>query len=362
MFDYMVVGAGVAGSVIAERLSTVGGKSVLVVERRNHVGGNAFDYYDENGLLVHKYGPHIFHTNSKVVFDYLSQFTEWREYQHQVRAQVDGMLVPIPINLDTINTLYGLSLSSEQVGHFFSERSEKVPLIRTSEDVVVSKVGRELFEKFYRGYTLKQWGREPKELDASVAGRVPVRTNRDPRYFTDQYQAMPKAGYTAMFERMLFRRDIHVLLNTSFEEVRDCIQFRKLIFTGPIDEYYARRFGRLPYRSLNFVKEILDKEQAQPVGTINYPNDFEWTRRTEMKHLTGQKHHKTALIYEMPCEEGDPYYPVPTPESREAYACYAALAEEEKDVVFLGRLGTYKYYNMDQVVAQALVTARQLLA
>jgi UDP-galactopyranose mutase len=360
MFDFLIVGAGFAGSVIAERLARVAGRKVLVIDRRNHVGGNAYDHYNGDGLLVHRYGPHIFHTNSREVFEYLSQFTEWRQYQHRVLACVDGMLLPIPINLDTINRLYGLSLSAFEVENFLESKAEPRERLRTSEDVVVSKVGRDLYEKFFRNYTRKQWGLDPSELDASVTARVPTRTNRDDRYFTDTYQAMPKHGYTRLFENMLDHPNIKVMLNADYREVERIIPHRELVFTGPVDEYFDCRFGKLPYRSLEFRHETLDRQVHQPAPVVNYPNDFLYTRVTEFKYLTGQEHPKTAVVYEYPRAEGDPYYPVPRPENAELYRKYKALADGTRGVHFVGRLATYKYYNMDQVVAQALTAFRKI--
>ena len=355
MFDYMIVGAGFAGSTLAERLAAGLDKKVLLVDRRPHIGGNAYDAYDSDGILVHKYGPHIFHTNSKDVFEYLSRFTEWRQYQHRVRASVDGMLVPMPINLDTINTLYGLTLNAQQLTQFFADRAERRESVKTSEDVIVSKVGRELYEKFFKHYTRKQWGLDPSELEAQVTARVPVRTNRDDRYFTDTYQAMPKRGFTRMFERMLAHPNIKILLNCDYREVRNVIDHRELIYTGPIDSYFECRFGKLPYRSLEFKFETLNKDLHQPVAVINYPNDYAYTRVTEFKHLTGQEHTKTSLVYEFPvADNGDPYYPIPQPQNAVLYKKYEALADATPDVHFAGRLGTYRYYNMDQVVAQSL--------
>jgi UDP-galactopyranose mutase len=353
-FDYLVVGAGYAGSVIAERLARGLGKRVLIVDRRPHIGGNAYDHYDDAGILVHKYGPHIFHTSCREVFDYLSRFTAWRQYQHKVLASVDGQLVPIPINLDTINKLYGLNLTSFQVEEFFASRAEKREQVKTSEDVVVSKVGRELYEKFFRGYTRKQWGLDPSELDAQVTARVPTRTNRDDRYFTDAYQAMPRFGFTRMFGSMLDHPNIHILLNTDYREVKDAIPYGEMIYTGPVDEYFDYCFGKLPYRCLDFKHETHNVSQFQPVAVVNYPNDYSYTRVTEFKHLTGQDHPKTSIVYEYPMAEGDPYYPIPKPENAELYKRYHALADQTKGVHFVGRLATYKYYNMDQVVAQAL--------
>lgn len=360
-YDFLIVGAGFAGSVLAERLASAGNKKVLLIDKRNHVAGNAYDYYNEDGILVHKYGPHIFHTNSADVFNYLSKFTGWRNYQHKVLAQVDGQLLPIPINLNTINQYYGLNLSAMEVEEFLASRAEKVYPVKTSEDVVVSKVGRELYEKFFRGYTQKQWDLDPSELDASVTARVPTRTNKDDRYFTDTFQAMPVNGYTRMFERMLSHPNIKLMLNTDYEEIMDEVKFRKLIYTGPVDEFFNYRYGKLPYRSLRFKFETLETPQFQETGTINYPNDFGFTRISEFKHLTGQKHDKTTIVYEYPEAAGDPYYPVPRPENDQLYKKYALLASQLSNTHFVGRLATYRYYNMDQVVAQALTTFKKIM-
>jgi UDP-galactopyranose mutase len=353
MFDYLVVGAGFAGVTIAERLAH-SGKRVLICDKRPHVGGNAYDHYDEAGVLVHKYGPHIFHTNSRDVFDYLSQFTTWRPYQHRVLASVDGQLLPIPINLDTVNRMYGTAYTALGLEDYFASVAEPVAQVRTSEDVIVSRVGRELYEKFFRNYTRKQWGLDPSELDASVTARVPVRTNRDDRYFTDTYQAMPLHGYTRMFERMLAHPNIKILLNADYREVEGTIPHAEVIYTGPVDEFFEFRFGRLPYRSLDFVFETKNVPVAQAAPVINYPNENAYTRVTEFKYLTGQEHSKTTLVYEYAKAEGDPYYPVPRPENTALYRRYQELADATTGVHFIGRLATYKYYNMDQVVAQAL--------
>jgi UDP-galactopyranose mutase len=360
MFDYLIVGAGFAGSVLAERLANGANKKVLICDVRSHIGGNAYDCYDDAGILIHKYGPHIFHTNSREVFDYLSRFTAWRQYQHRVRACVDGQMVPIPINLDTINQLYGLNLTSFQLDEFFASVAEPREHIRTSEDVVVSKVGRELYEKFFRGYTRKQWGLDPSELDASVTARVPTRTNRDDRYFTDSYQAMPLHGYTRMFERMLDHPNIKIMLNTDYREIEGIIPYGEMIYTGPVDAFFDYRYGKLPYRSLEFKFETHDTPIYQPIPVINYPNDYAYTRVTEFKYLTGQEHPKTSIVYEFPQAEGDPYYPVPRPENAKIYDQYKALADATPGVHFVGRLATYKYYNMDQVVAQALKVYRSI--
>lgn len=354
MFDYLIVGAGFAGSVLAERLANVSEKKVLIVDQRDHIGGNAYDYYNKDGILIHKYGPHIFHTNSRKVFDYLSQFTTWRPYEHRVLASVDGQMVPIPINLNTINKLYSLQLNSSEVEAFFESKAEKISRVVTSEDVVVSKVGRELYEKFFKGYTRKQWDLDPSELDASVSARVPTRTNRDDRYFTDTYQSMPAQGYSRMFQKMLSHPNIKIMLNTDYKEIVDLIPYKNMIYTGPIDSYFNYCYGRLPYRSIEFRFETHDVEHFQSTGTINFPNEHPYTRITEFKYLTGQRHHKTSIVYEYPQAEGDPYYPIPRPENAEIYKKYQSLANAMTNTYFTGRLATYKYYNMDQVVAQSL--------
>jgi UDP-galactopyranose mutase len=360
MYDYIVAGAGFAGSVVAAQMARNFGKKVLLVDRRNHVGGNAYDHLNEHGILVHKYGPHIFHTNSRDVFDYLSNFTEWRAYEHRVIAKVGELLVPIPINLDTVNRLYGLQLDGAQLEAYLESISEKPELIRTSEDVVVSRVGRDLYEKMFRGYTRKQWGLDPSELDASVTARIPVRTNRDDRYFTDSFQAMPLHGYTRMFENMLDHPNITIVLGVDYREVLKAHRWRELVYTGPIDEFFDYRYGKLPYRSLRFEHETIETKQLQPVAVINYPGQEPYTRITEFKHLTGQEHAKTSIVREFPCGEGDPYYPVPRPDNAALYKKYEALRETAPNVHFAGRLATYKYYNMDQVVAQALTLCAKL--
>jgi UDP-galactopyranose mutase len=359
-FDTLIVGAGFAGSVMAERLARGSGQRVLVVDKRPHIGGNAYDRYDDAGLLVHPYGPHIFHTNSAEVFDYLSRFTEWRPYQHRVLASVDGQMVPMPINLDTVNRLYGLNLTAFEMEAWLAEVAEKRDRIVTSEDVVVSKVGRDLYNKFFRGYTRKQWGLDPSQLDASVTARVPTRTNRDDRYFADTYQAMPRNGYTRMFEAMLAHPNIKLMLNTDYREIVDLVPWRHMVYTGPIDAFFDYRHGKLPYRSLRFEHVTLPQQRYQAVGTVNYPNDYAYTRITEFKHLTGQQHDHTSLVYEFPCDEGDPYYPVPRPENAELYRLYEAETETRPDVTFVGRLASYRYYNMDQVVGQALAAYKRI--
>jgi len=361
-YDYLIVGAGFAGSVLAERLASQHGATVLLIDRRRHIGGNAYDEKDAAGILYHKYGPHIFHTNSEQVWDYLSQFTEWRPYEHRVLAHVREQLVPIPINRTTLNMLFDLDLQTdEEAEAYLASRAEPVDEIRTSEDVVINAVGRELYELFFRGYTRKQWDLDPSELDKQVTARIPTRTNTDDRYFTDTFQAMPRDGYTAMFKRMLNNPLIEVRTGVDFRDVRDTVDYDHLIFTGPVDEYFDFRFGKLPYRSLKFDHQTLEREQFQQTGTVNYPSeDVPFTRISEYKHLTGQQSDVTTVTYEYPSAEGDPYYPIPRPENQELFKKYEALADQTEGVTFVGRLATYRYYNMDQIVGQALATFRRI--
>jgi UDP-galactopyranose mutase len=362
-YDILVVGAGLAGSTIAERCASEYGANVLLIDRRPHVAGNCHDPVGADGLKYHQYGPHIFHTNSREVVDYLSAFTAWRRYEHRVLANVDGRLVPIPINQTTINALYGLGLDEAGVADFLERVKEPVSEIRSSEDVIVSRVGRELYERFFRGYTRKQWGRDPSELDASVCGRIPSRTNTDDRYFTDAFQAMPADGFTAMVDRMTYHPRIERALGVDFRDVIDYAHFRHIVFTGPIDAYFEHCYGKLPYRSLKFDFATYDTERYQAAGCVNEPSEaVPHTRTTEYKYLTGQKHEKTIVSREYPTADGDPYYPIPAPESREQYRKYAALAQRTPGVTFVGRLAEYRYYNMDQAVASALKTAENLLS
>ena len=358
MFDYLIVGAGFAGVVVAAQMARLG-KRVMIADRRPHIGGNAYDHKNSAGVLVHAYGPHIFHTNSADVFAYLSLYTEWRSYEHRVLASVDGRLVPIPINVDTVNRIYGLALRDSELEAYLAKIAEPRQPVRTSEDVILSTVGRDLYEKMFRGYTRKQWGVDPSELDASVCARIPVRFNHDDRYFSDTFQAMPRHGYTRMFENMLDHPNITLVLNTDFTRLGP-VPVRELVFTGPVDEYFGYCFGKLPYRSLRFQHETVNTVRLQPVAVINHPNQHAYTRVTEFKHLTGQHHAKTSIVYEFPCANGDPYYPIPRPENAQRYKQYEALAETLPNVHFVGRLGTYKYYNMDQVVAQALALCSKL--
>lgn len=359
-YDFLIVGAGFAGSVCAQQLAERGFR-ILLIDKRPHIAGNAYDVLDKNGVLIHPYGPHIFHTNGKRIFEYLSRFTYWRFYEHRVLAEVDNKFYPIPVNRTTINQLYGLNLDEAGVEQYLDSVRIPKATIRTSEDVVLSSVGADLGEKFFRGYTKKQWGLDLSELSAGVAARIPTRTNDDDRYFSDTFQFMPAEGYTRMFERMLDHSNITIRLECDFFDVRKKEEYGHVIYTGPIDAYFNYAYGKLPYRSLRFEHEHLaGAQQYQPVGTVNYPNDHAYTRITEFRHLTGQVHSGTSIVREYPQAEGDPYYPIPRPENEALFKQYEALAKRASGVTFVGRLAQYRYYNMDQVVGAALATVKSL--
>jgi UDP-galactopyranose mutase len=359
-YDYLVVGAGLAGSTLAERLASQCGASVLVVDKRDHVAGNAYDPLDAHGIRVHRYGPHIFHTSSRRVVEYLSAFTAWRPYEHRVLARVDGRDVPLPISSRTIAALYGLDLGPLEMESFFAARRQPMHAIANSEEAIVARVGRDIFETLFANYTRKQWGVDARELDASVCGRIPLRTNGDDRYFEDWFQAMPRDGYAALVGAMLEHPKIELALGTSFEEAAGRARFNRLIYTGPIDAYFGECFGALPYRSLEFRFETFERERFQNAAVVNYPGPEPFTRITEFKVLTGQTHSKTTIAREYPAAQGEPYYPIPRPQNRALYKKYAAKAAAEAHVTFAGRLAEYRYYNMDQVVASALATFEDL--
>lgn len=365
-YDDLVVGAGFAGAVVAERLASQLGRKVLVVDKRNHIAGNAYDYHDPYGVLVHKYGPHIFHTNSPKVITYLSQFTEWRAYEHRVLARAGDKLVPMPINRSTVNQLYGLSLGNdEECQAYFDSVAVPIPELRTSEDSVIAKVGVDLYEKLFRGYTIKQWDLDPRELHASVTARLPVRTNTDDRYFTDKYQQIPNRGYTKMFENILRHPNIEVLTGIDFFDIRKSVEYSNLVWTGPIDSYFDYKFGPLPYRSLEFELETTETPQHQlvlPVAQVNEPSvDVPYTRRTEFRHITGQDSPFTTIATEYSRADGDPYYPIPRDSNRALFKKYRVLADDLDNVTFVGRLANYQYLNMDQVTAQALTAFERMV-
>jgi len=367
-YDWVIVGAGLTGATLAERLAVDRGARVLVVERRRHLAGNAYDHYDEKGVLVHRYGPHIFHTRDRAVFDYLSRFTTWRPYVHKVLAEIQGQRVPLPFNLNTLHALYPRRLAErleeklvQRFGH-----GARVPILklRATNDPDLKELAAFIYQNVFEGYTKKQWGLAPEELDPSVTGRVPVVVARDDRYFADPYQALPADGYTQMVERMLDHPRIHLLLGTEFKEIEGMLRFNRLIYTGPIDAFFDYLHGPLPYRSLRFTWQSHRVDRVQPVAVVNYPNEHRFTRTTEYKHLTGQESSYTTISYEFPEAyepgENDPYYPIPREENRERFRRYREEASKLRGVFFAGRLADYRYYNMDQAVARALKLYREL--
>jgi UDP-galactopyranose mutase len=370
--DILIVGAGYAGLVVAERMATQYGLRSLIVEKRRHIGGNAHDEYDEHGVLIHTYGPHYFRTNSARIREYLSQFTEWQPVDYQIKSLTGGRYWSFPINLNTFEELLGRPSSTEEMEAWLEEHRVPVEEPKNSEEVILSQVGPELYEKFFKGYTLKQWKRHPRDLDASVCGRIPIRTNRDDRYLREEFQALPKAGYSRMFNRMLEAcgDKVQVMLNTDYREVMAEVKHRHLVYTGAIDEFFDYCHGPLPYRSLRFERESFDAEQLrareavsgkpgfwQPAMQVNYPNEEDFTRIVELKHATGQACTNTTIVREYPDDYGpgkEPYYPVPAPDAAAIYQQYREMAEATTSTSFIGRLATYRYYNMDQVVGMAL--------
>lgn len=353
-FKYVVVGAGLAGITVAERIATQLHEKVLVIEKRGNIGGNVYDEYNTAGILVQMYGPHTFHTNDKEVFDYVCQYCDWHEYQHRVLSYVNGNFVPLPISLETINQLYNMNLSEDEMDAFIENRKVHINEIKTSEDVVLSQGGRDIYEKFFKYFTIKQWGVDPSQLDKSVISRIPFRKNRDTRYFTDQYQGNPKGGFTRLCQRMLDHPEIKVLLRTDYKEVLNDIEFEKLVYTGPLDYYFDYKFGKLKWRSIKFIFETHDCESYQPVASTRWPTDYEYTRITEFKKMTGQKSDKTTILKEIPCDGEEPFYTFPTAKWKELAQQYRDMISQEENVFFLGRLAEYRYYDMDDVIRRAL--------
>jgi UDP-galactopyranose mutase len=355
-YDIVIVGAGITGCTLAERFARAAGRRVLVLEKRPHIGGNCYDYHDAAGILVPAYGPHFFHTDYEEVREYLSGFTSWHPYEHRVLSWVDSACVPVPVNIDTVNMLTGADIRDEaEMKAWLAKNVVPIDDPANSEESALARVGPLLYEKLFKNYTIKQWSLHPRELDAAVMDRIPVRTDHDDRYFSDAFQAMPECGYTAMFERMLDHENIRVLTGTDFFSARDTlVRHGLLVFTGPIDRFFDYRYGRLQYRSLYFRHRTLDMEFFQPRAQINYPNDEEYTRITEPKHATGQVSGRTTIIEEYSTWEGEPYYPVPSPANAAVYERYRRAAQDLEGVVFAGRLGEYRYLNMDQAFAGAL--------
>lgn len=369
-YDYLIVGAGFSGIVLAERLTTQLGRKCLLIDKRTNIGGNAFDYYDRAGVLVHKYGPHYFRTNSNKIIKYLSKFTKWHQVEYKIKSYTDGRYWSFPINLNTFEEFIGMKSTSEEMQKWLADNRIPIKTPKNSEEVIISQVGWELYKKFFEGYTLKQWKIPPKELDTSVCGRIPIRINRDDRYLRQNFQAMPKYGYTEMFNNMIETcgDKLEVELETSYVDVN--VGYKHLIYTGPIDKYFSNIYGELPYRSLRFEFESFSKNKLkkrlhisgkvgfwQPAMQVNYPNSEDFTRIVEIKHATGQQTPDSTIVREYPHDfdqDTEPYYPIPTNESNALYKKYQKLASKEKNVSFVGRLATYKYYDMDQVVGMAM--------
>lgn len=348
----MIVGAGIAGITLARRYAEEKNCRVLIVEKKLHIGGQCYDYRNKEGILVHKYGPHIFRTSSKLVYDYLSKFTEWYDYQHKVLASVNGQLLPMPINLDTINQHLGTSYTSDNVLEYFEKVKTYPQEINNIKNAVESQVGPIFYEDFFKNYTTKQWGEDPSKLPASIISRIPIRSNRDNRYFTAKYQGIPKEGYSKMFENMLDNPNIQVLLNTSYNQIKDVILADKIFYSGSIDEYFDYCFGKLPYRCVYFNFEEYDCQYYQPVAVVNYPNNYDYTRITEFKHFTNHKSRHTIIAKEYSSNIGAPSYPIPTGDNIDLYQKYNNLVKN--NIRFIGRLGHYKYFSMDQTVEEIL--------
>lgn len=363
--DILIIGAGISGSVLAERYASIG-KKVLIIEKRNHIAGNCYDYIDENGILVSKYGAHLFHTNEESVWNYVNSFSEWYPWEHKVIAKVEDKTVPIPVNITTVNKLFNTAISNEEeMKNWLEENRIPIEKPANGEEAVLNRVGPVLYEKMFRHYTKKQWDKFPEELDASVLDRIPVRTNYDDRYFSDEFQALPKGGYTHLFKKIIDNPNIEVLLETDYFDVKEQYSnFEKLFYTGPVDRFFEFKHSlleKLEYRSINFVSETVDAEFFQENSVVNYPGtEVDYTRVIEYKHFGNQKTEKTTIVKEFTVDDGEPYYPVPNPRNQEIYARYKAEADKLLDVHFVGRLANYKYFNMDQAFKNALDLFEQL--
>ncbi len=368
-YDFLIVGTGYSGCILAQRIAEELNKKILLVEKRSHIAGNAYDYYNEDGILVHKYGPHIFHTQNKKAWEYLSRFTRWRPYYHRVLAVVEGMTMPVPFNFNSLYKAFPPKYA-EKLERTLLENygyGLKIPILKLLEtkNDDLKLLADYIYKNIFLGYTIKQWGLKPDELDYSVTSRIPVYLSRDDRYFQDQYQGIPEHGYTAMLNKIITHRNIHLMLNTDYKDVIGDIKFDRIIYTGPIDYFFDLVHGELPYRSLNFDFKTYDTDIFQEVAQVNYPNNHKFTRITEFKHLSGQTHRKTTVAYEYPSQYqkgiNEPYYPIPKDENHEQFAKYKADADKLNNAYFTGRLAEYKYYNMDQVVGTSMIIFRKIV-
>ena len=353
MANVLVVGAGISGCVAARMLAEKG-YEVLLVDRRNHVGGNAYDAKNAAGITIQMHGPHIFHAKDAKVWDFLSRFTGWRYYQHRAMAYVEGRHVPVPINIDTVNQLYGLFHDAESIGRFFEANRAPIDKPRSLREAVIGRIGEDLYDLLFRNYTKKLWGVDGDALPASLAGRQSARLNRDDRCYAEPYQGIPEHGFAAMFAAMLDHPGIEVRLNCPYRELPDDCKRLSTIYTGCIDEYFGHRFGRLPYRSLRFFYKTYDYEWHQPVATVNFPNDYEFVRATEFKHWTRETSKQTTVVYEHPRDEGEPYYPLPTLDARELYQKYAEAAKALKGIHFVGPFGSYRNMDMNHAALETM--------
>lgn len=356
-YDFCIVGAGPAGLILAERLANNSNKKVLIIEKRNHIGGNLHDHYDDDGILVHTYGPHFFRTDKSYIWEYLSNFTEWYHYEHKVKASVVGMEVPFPINLDTYNLLFNKNLNSNEFNKWL-ESNKFTDEPKNAEEAIINQVGEYLYNLFFKNYTIKQWGKHPSELHPDTVKRVSVRTDRESRYQTSKYQGIPKNGYTKMFMEMIDNSKIHLMLNVDYKEIIKEVNYGHLIYTGPLDYFYNFKYGKLQYRSLRFVRKFYKKEQFQSCAVINYPNNYGYTRITEYKKMTGQEHLGTSIHEEYPLQyiqgKNEPYYPILDEENIQLRNLYMNEVAKEKDTTFIGRLAEYRYYAMDEIVDESL--------
>lgn len=363
--DLLICGAGPVGCAIANRAAHELGWKVLIVEKRQHIAGNCYDEYHQAGVLIHRYGPHYFRTNNEELLSFLSKYTEWVPGNYIVKSFTRGELFPFPINLLTLRQFFKRDFTAQEAQQHLASIAHNFSDPKNSEEFVLSRVGSELYEAFYKGYTLKQWDVHPKDLAPSVCGRIPVRFNEDCRYVDHVHQLTPKQGFTAMFKRMIDHPNISVRLNADFKEIAKGVNpKRATVYCGPIDEYFNFKFGKLPWRSLNFEFKEFSKEYQQPCVQINYPDsDYPYTRSVEIKHVTQQKSANTVLSYETSSANGDPYYPIPNEPSDKLFKQYWELSQIESKankVYFVGRLAMYKYFNTDQVLEKALKTFEQI--